>query len=345
MVRKKFFYIFLSLLFTFIITEITVRVILFKYFNNKPPRIDCSSCWRICWVSNYLKKEEGPPSVNIGIYDKTKGWDLRPNLKQCIIGNMIINTNSKGLRGIKEYSYDKPAGRKRIVMIGNSFTLGIDNNDDEIFPYFLDEMMPNIDVLNLGVGGYGHDQILLKLKEQGVKYYPDIVVLFFMPCDIHRNILTFHAYAKPRYALKNNKLILKNVPVDTAEEIIKREGSNLYFVDLLKILAYIIRDKMGLVKKEEIELTETLIKEMKNTCEKIDAEFVIIAFMDEKNLVEKLAGSDVTLLFLDVSDTPIPDAFEEHWNSFGHKLVAKKLFKGLLKYRLISPEDLVMRVL
>ena len=346
--RRRFFYITLCILFAFILTETAVRALLFKYIGSDPYKINCSTSWRI----HYFKPS--PPATRpstalspppIGIFDETKGWDARPNLSHYFPGGggrIFISTNSKGLRGVKEYPYSKSRGEKRIALVGDSFTFGVEGDDNEIFSYFLDEMMPGIDVLNLGVGGYGHGQILLKLKEEALKYNPDAVVLFFVRQNMHRNILTFRDYAKPRYVLRDNKLMLTNVPVLTGEELKRREGFNIYVVDLFKILAYLRRERMGLVEKEEISLTRALIREMEESCKDIGARFILIGFMDEKSLIEGLAGKDSTLLFVDKSGIP-ETAFESHWKALGHKLVAKNILKGLLEYNLITPKDLVIR--
>ena len=45
-----------------------------------------------------------------------------------------------------------------------------------------------VEVLNLGVGGYGTAQQLLTLEEDGLRYRPDLVVLgFFLGNDVQNN--------------------------------------------------------------------------------------------------------------------------------------------------------------
>jgi hypothetical protein len=73
-------------------------------------------------------------------------------------------------------------------------------------------MLPHTEVINLGVHGYGHDQMLILLKKEGVKYEPDIVILGFMPIDMSRYLLKFRDFAKPRFILKGGKLKLTGSP-------------------------------------------------------------------------------------------------------------------------------------
>ena len=81
-----------------------------------------------------------------------------------------MNTNSRGIRGTTEYDYINNSGKKRIVILGDSFVFGKEVSDNEKFPYYLQQYLPHIEVINIGVHGYGHDQILILFNEEGIKY-------------------------------------------------------------------------------------------------------------------------------------------------------------------------------
>lgn len=55
--------------------------------------------------------------------------------------------------------------RPKLVMIGGSYTHGNAISDDETFPWKLQQMLPQLEVLNYSVGGYGTLQSLLKLQQ------------------------------------------------------------------------------------------------------------------------------------------------------------------------------------
>lgn len=351
MTGKRFFRISAYIFAVLIVTELAMRFILPRYFSSREARVNSSPYWRIAWIGNYLKTRVNVSDRIIrcnGVYcyHPTRGWDLKPDSKvldwhQYLNEQVTISVNSKGLRGIKEYPYDKPTGTKRILVIGDSFTFGSKNNDREIFPHLLDEMMPRTEVLNLGVGGYGHDQILLRLKEEGVKYSPDIVMLFFIEADVDRNLLTFRDYAKPRYVLRNDEIVLENIPVSDPEEIIAREKFKPYLIDFLRILTYLAKDKKGLVRKEKIRVTKAIMKEMRKVCEGINARFVVAGFAHKRKLIKGIVKDRAECLFLDIEPWRYQArVFSGHWNSAGHKLVAKEIFKGLLIHKLILPRDI-----
>jgi hypothetical protein len=67
-----------------------------------------------------------------------------------------------------------------------SFTFGQEVGDDETWSCFLQNLLPGSEVINFGVQAYGHDQMLLYLQEEGIKYHPDIVILGFVSMDMRR---------------------------------------------------------------------------------------------------------------------------------------------------------------
>ena len=200
--------------------------------------------------------------------------------------------------------------------------------------------MPNVEILNLGVHGYGHDQILLKLKDEGIRYKPDIVVMFFVEENMKRSTLRFRDYAKPKYILKGGTLELTNVPVPSPAEIIRKQKFNIYFFDLLEMLGEAMKEKLGIMGKERIVLAKALMKEMDYTCKKAGAEFSIACYKEDEKLVTRLATADTTILPLSPWCSLYPDALEEHWDAKGHKLVAKELYKKLLVEKMITPSDI-----
>lgn len=193
------------------------------------------SSWRLKWV----KRQRNGRRIYYAFddYHPTRGWALRPGLRDVpAFGAKTLSSNSRGLRGAREYAVDKPPGVVRIVVLGDSFTFGEDVGDDEAWPRRLEQLLPGTEVLNLGVHGYGHDQMLLYLKEEGLGYHPDVVIVGFLPDDMERNVLAFRDYAKPRFVLKDGRLSLTNVPVPSPDEVLAREPYRLRFLDLLSML-------------------------------------------------------------------------------------------------------------
>src|SRR5262249_53877156 len=67
------------------------------------------------------------------------GHDHRPNRHAFLMG-VQFDTNSKGLRD-REFSYEKPPGKLRIMMLGDSFTVGWGAKFDETFSKRIERCM------------------------------------------------------------------------------------------------------------------------------------------------------------------------------------------------------------
>lgn len=157
-------------------------------------------------------------------HDPVLGWVPRPGLTGYVhplLGSdrKPVGTNTAGMRGRREFALDKPDGVRRIVIIGDSFTFGIGEDDDHIWPERLAVELGGWEVLNLGVFGYGSDQQLLMLRDRGMRWHPDVVIQAFYVDDHFRNGMGFRDYAKPRFVLDGDRLQLTGVPVPTPDEI------------------------------------------------------------------------------------------------------------------------------
>ncbi len=123
---------------------------------------------------------------------ETRGWTLRPGDKahqRNLDFDVTVEINEQGLRD-RPHAYDKPAGTRRIVVLGDSFMEAYQVALEESLPHRLQESLADrdVEVINLGVGGYGTAQELRALREEGLLYAPDLVVLaFFTGNDIQNN--------------------------------------------------------------------------------------------------------------------------------------------------------------
>lgn len=147
------------------------------------------------------------------------GWEPKPNVRTP--GG--VNSNSKGLRGTREYLLEPPTGVRRVLCIGDSFIFGENLSDEQTLPVQLEAILNREgrwEVLNLADHGYGTDQQWLRLQHLGFQYHADLVVVGFFEDDLGRNTLSFRDYAKPYFELAGERLILRNTPVPSPEELL-----------------------------------------------------------------------------------------------------------------------------
>ncbi|HZT18013.1 MAG TPA: GDSL-type esterase/lipase family protein [Dongiaceae bacterium] len=291
----------------------------------------------------------------IDMYDPIRGWALLPGLRDVRLPDGTrVSSNSRGLRGTVEYSYDKPPGVLRILTIGDSFTFGEQVGDDETWSSYLQELLPGTEVINLGVHGYGHDQMLLYLEREGVRYHPDIVILGFLSLDMERNLFSFRDYAKPRFVLQGGRLVLTNTPVPTVKEVVAREPWRSKLVDLLAMLYGRYVQRSGKLDSEKKRLTAALLDEIARTIRAAGAVpvFAYLPAFDELTRPEaqmtdgerfffaycrerKIRSVHLQRYFHDQAARGVALKTTEHWSPREHLIAAKGIRDYLIENRLV----------
>jgi hypothetical protein len=222
------------------------------------------SSWRLRWVARH----RGQPVLFYGFdtYDSNRGWALKPNVRDVRDPDgTVVTSNSAGLRSNKEFARDKPPGGQRLLLLGDSFTFGAQVANDETFATGLENRLPGVEVLNLGVHGYGHDQMLLYLRDVGVKYAPDVVLTGFVGDDMLRNLLQFRDFAKPRFTVEGDMLMLHGIPVPSPDEVLRREPFRPKLLDLISILRAQAAWKSGANLAAAHEITTVLLDAIART--------------------------------------------------------------------------------
>jgi lysophospholipase L1-like esterase len=286
-----------------------------------PTRLECDAARRLRWMDEYNNRKNKLES-GYCLYHPTRGWALKPNINDMkVYDNKVLNSNSRGIRGTAEYSYTKNPSKTRILVLGDSFTFGEEVSDNETYPCNLQQLLPNTEIINFGMRGYGHDQMLIYLQEEGIKYEPDVVILGFLTPDTTRNMLMFRDYAKPKFILAHGQLILVNSPVPSPQEI---AGSELYkskFLDLMCILYCKIMMKTQLYDERKNNLTEAILDEISATIKRMHATPVFV-FLDAQRSIN-------TIFRIDSPETKF-SRFCEH-SGVAHRIFLSSCFAKALQ--------------
>jgi len=155
-------------------------------------------------------------------YDADRGWRNVPGAEGDFSTDeydVHLQYNSRGIRG-PERAYEKPAGVRRVVVLGDSFIEGYSVAREKRVSEVLEGLLAQRDperrweVIALGTAGYSTDQELLWLESEGLKYAPDVVVDMFYMNDVWFNGQSkYWRGEKPAFVLDGSKLRLTNVPV------------------------------------------------------------------------------------------------------------------------------------
>jgi hypothetical protein len=156
------------------------------------------------------------------MFDAELGWTIRPNGRKS-----YYQANSQGLRATREYSLAPPPDKVRIAAFGDSFTHASGVPTGFTWEERLEELNPGLEVMNFGIPGSEPGQGLLRYRREGAKYRPHIVLIGFMSENINRVVNTFRPFyfarsglpfAKPRFALRGDELVLIENPVRSLEQ-------------------------------------------------------------------------------------------------------------------------------
>lgn len=125
-------------------------------------------------------------------HDPVLGWRMIPNYEETRHINNVpthYKTNSLGFRD-REFTFEKPKGTYRLICLGDSITEGMAVDNEKAYPKLLEAILnkdrgekTRYEVINAGVVDYGTDQEYIFLKEIGLKFNPDMVMLGFFLND------------------------------------------------------------------------------------------------------------------------------------------------------------------
>lgn len=177
-----------------------------------------------------------PPDAPSGWFwaapDPVTGWSHLPSVSARSFNPFYefdaqVSFNSRGIRGPESLDYAKADGVYRVLVLGDSFMEAVQVSDGETFADRLRALLESqldrpVEVVNAGVSGFGTDQQLLWLREEGVKYAPDLVLLAVYPHnDFMNNAEVLESanqgsISKPFFTLDGDRLQLRYFPFDPA---------------------------------------------------------------------------------------------------------------------------------
>ena len=141
-------------------------------------------------------------------YSEVYGWELRRGIRLAIPQGHI-SVDADGHRVAESGA----SGRPRLLSLGDSVAFGLEVDDGATLAAQLRRLVPDTDVVDLSVPGYGTDQELLKLEREGLALAPRTVLLnFCLANDLVDNALPTFLYdgvhPKPFFSLEGGALRL-----------------------------------------------------------------------------------------------------------------------------------------
>ena len=231
--------------------------------------------------------------------------------------------------------------KKEIWVFGCSFTQGWTLNDEETYPWVLREKLPDYEVVNFGVLGYGTVQSLIQLREALAKgARPALVILSYASFHDVRNTLPrtwmkirLTAGAAPTFGRVN--LPYARWANDSTPEILYQPFE--YGPELLlraSALADFLDDTYNKYLEKtyhSLEVTQELIEEISSLCKTNGIEFVLAGIVSDaatRAMLEhfKEQGIETVDISVDLSrkeNTNLP--YDAHPSAIANKEFARKL--------------------
>lgn len=257
-------------------------------------------------------------------YDSELGWFPLPNKHYAMrTARRVENsTNSLGFRDSEWGLKLKP----RILFIGDSFIWGSDVEARERFSDLLRGMLPNWQVITMGVAGYGNDQEYLMLQRYFNQADPDIVFLLFVGLnDLENNQHNFfYGNFKPYFQKDYESSIhLEGVPVKKSLAYDLREFVFPFrYSYVARGIASIVIHSMQTGRINIADPSVEIISAMRNFVESRDRLFLMGYESIDNDFLVSLQQAGLNPLNL-VTDLRYP-GFAWHWTPEGHSWVASE---------------------
>lgn len=295
-----------------------------------------------------------PNSMHIPLNDSERLWALKPN-ETGVQAGAQYNINSQGFRDY-EYLMKKPDGMFRIAAIGDSVTFGKGVTLNETYSKVLEEKLNHVcdkkvEVLNFGVYGYNTAQEVATIREQALKFDPDVIVVLYVLNDpdvefeftVTDAKVTPTAYGTIKRFLNDHMYLYKLAArIYYAQSQIKKNKN-------LSILTFY--PKLHNESYRGWEMVEEKFAEMRMISKKEGVEFVLFVQPELYILNKKYPFKEIhdqVIASANMSGIPAYDLFpyfkgenyrelrvnnfeDRHPNGKGHKIIALGMEETLLK--------------
>lgn len=160
-----------------------------------------------------------------------------------------VRIGANGFRQAAPPPVERTGGRRRLLLLGDSFTFGYGVAEADRFGERLASRFPDLEVVNLGVPGTGTDQHLLIYESAGAAYRADVVLLGYLPEHVRRNGAAFDkGKAKPRFELIDGVLTERAPPAPEERPAAPGRGPRAWLrehSELYQLARAVLRERLG----------------------------------------------------------------------------------------------------
>lgn len=269
-------------------------------------------------------------------FDHELGWAPVENVTYAEKG-VLVHQNQFGLRASDDIQLKKTSGKKRVLVLGDSYVWGFAAPQEELLTspqvYRTDD-----ELINSGVSGYGTDQEYLFYLREGRKFEVDEVVLAFtLYNDVANNLSSKqYSYLKPYFTLHDGELVLHNDHV--RDSMAKRFGRtlrrNCRLYDVCNDGVHALIKKLQRKQSSEtdivvtdadrkgIELTLAILKKLNDAVEANHAKLLVVFIPYKPNVEQRLPGNHPFAELLAEGLTKLGISYREPYPEFLKSVIA-----------------------
>jgi hypothetical protein len=265
-------------------------------------------------------------------FDQDLGWVPRENMTWGKKGD-LVHLNQFGLRGPDDVQQRRHPGRRRVLVLGDSYVWGVGASQEELFTN-PEVYGTNDELINCGVSGYGTDQEYLFYLLRCQKFDVDQVALAFtLYNDVENNLNPKqYGYLKPYFTLNGGQLVLHNdhVRYSRLENFFRnlnqesrvwnvgRAGFQEFFKTLLRKRTKPLGTDIVVsdADRKGIELTLAILKKLKEAVEARHADFYVIFIPYKPRVEQHLAGNHPFAPLLAAGLTKMGVSYREPYPEF-----------------------------
>ena len=289
------------------------------------------------WKLTYLWSEN-KRIIGVGRVHPRLGWSQTD----------VTSANPLGLQTDTRERLSRD-GKPKILFYGDSFVKGSSDAEYQI-PKYLDERIADWDVLDLGVDGYGTDQVYMMFQETHREVDDPVIIFGILTTDIDRMLLTFRAMPKPRFEIDaDGDLIEVGTPItDTKAEFTRKHPPRLFYALNFLCGRLVSWGPTREDRQKTKELAAKVIEELVTTTRERQVRLVVVLFYPkwglqitdwrEEFLKQAFRNHDIEIvdtkveLLRDASgDVTIDSVYADdgHHNNLGNQMIAEGILRVL----------------
>ena len=270
------------------------------------------------------------------VVDENVGWRMRPNHSFGFETDGEVITYQSDTSGFRVPSEDRPFSNpgQRLAVIGDSFGWGYGVEFEESLTGLLQEALPEVEVQNFAMPGFGLDQIWLSQRYWALPFKPEVVIAVVYPDDFERSLSAFRiseGFAKPAYHLRNGKLVertAKDCPPPVTRLVEKHS----------RIFALFRRFERRMAREHGTgdwwSLNASILDQMIADSKKAGVDLILVhvpypSFLPFQSLTDHMGGSEATFIDLGEDFAGDPESFyfpsDGHLNPLGHRRMAERV--------------------